>query len=515
MSHQSSVARRPVLRAMSIALAAALCSTAPCPAQATGSDALIEHIDAILEAGDHARAVDALDEYLAEVPDDARMQYNAACVHAQLGDLETAEAHLRSAMRNGFMRFSTMQRDPDLAPLRDRPVLQSMLAARDAADGIIAGRRNDHWLDELGGRYRLVHDRSRNIDFISALDDQTQQIARQRLAEVADDLAGFFGHTLQQRITIVLLTDDDAATVFGNSRVRGNYRHERRELVVTNFGRSLQHELAHAFHHSHMDALHQQHPMWVQEGLGCLFEAYERDEAGELRFLPNDRHASMVYLLESDRAERWRKLIEAGSERFRQDAIRLYPQCRSVFEFVAARSSARAWYEHYTGHYASDLRGGAALAAVLDAELRDAEAAWRTWVLQRCSADDADPDDPVVLSYRMPASSSPAPSAPSSPPSGPRIVVHVNPQANAAQSLYDTIRPTVLAGEYAEAIPTLEQVIAMQPDHADARYDLALGYIRTGSLDAARQQCARLRELDTNLATMVAACLRSVDAASQ
>jgi len=508
MLHRAATGRTPAWLVIAMLMISAPCPVAP--GETINAKKLADHIDALLVADEYDHAVQPLARYLEHEPDDARMQFNAACVHAQLGNLERAETHLRLAMKHGFMRFSTFQRDPDLEPLRERTVLKSIIAARDAADGIIASRRSEHWLNELDPRYRVAEDRSRRIDLISALDDQSQQVAQQRIATVADDVAEFFGHELRHRITIVLLSKEDAAPIFGSDRIRGNYRHGKRELIVTNLGRSLQHELAHAFHHSHMDELHQQHPMWVQEGLGCLFEAYRRDAAGGYSFLPNDRHEAIVHLLRKDDAPSWEQLVNASPRQFQHDAMTLYPMCRSVFEFIADRHGAQRWYRRYVRGYASDPRGTSALASVaeVEAEPRCAESTWRQWVLQRAAESPPAASRRAVLTYRPPSDAD-QPTDDETPHDGPRIVVRVDREARKADELYKQVRPTVLAGAYEQAIPRLEQVVGIMPDHADARYDLALGYIHTGRIDAARQQCQHLRELDASLASMVAACLRS------
>ena len=43
-------------------------------------------------------------------------------------------------------------------------------------------------------------------------------------------------------------------------------------------------------HYGHMARLGQRHPLWVQEGLATLYEDYDLDTAGTVRFLPNRRH---------------------------------------------------------------------------------------------------------------------------------------------------------------------------------------------------------------------------------
>ena len=155
---------------------------------------------------------------------------------------------------------------------------------------------------------------------------------------LADTLSTFFGGHLRHNITIVIPTEADAMTLFSDDRVRGNYRHATRELIVTNVGRSLQHELAHAYHHCQMDRIGQEHPIWVQEGLASLFEAFDADDSGTLTFLPNDRQTMKKYLITRNTfLAHWDALVTASNAQFKHEAHQYYPFARSVLEYVAAQ----------------------------------------------------------------------------------------------------------------------------------------------------------------------------------
>ncbi|MEJ2366995.1 MAG: hypothetical protein P8Z49_01250 [Acidobacteriota bacterium] len=58
---------------------------------------------------------------LALSPGDALTHYNAACAFARLGDKEKALNFLEAAVNEGFDRADLMEKDPDLASLRDTP----------------------------------------------------------------------------------------------------------------------------------------------------------------------------------------------------------------------------------------------------------------------------------------------------------------------------------------------------------------------------------------------------------
>jgi hypothetical protein len=88
---------------------------------------------------DIARAVAT--GYLGAYPEDARMQYNLACVEARAGDLVMAAEALAAALRHGYDRLEAMQRDPDLAPLRETAAYERLLAkwSRTVAAAAIVG----------------------------------------------------------------------------------------------------------------------------------------------------------------------------------------------------------------------------------------------------------------------------------------------------------------------------------------------------------------------------------------
>jgi hypothetical protein len=55
------------------------------------------------------------------------MQYNLACVEARAGDLVMAAEALAAALHHGYDGFDAMQRDPDLAPLRETDAYERLL----------------------------------------------------------------------------------------------------------------------------------------------------------------------------------------------------------------------------------------------------------------------------------------------------------------------------------------------------------------------------------------------------
>jgi|694.fasta_scaffold35688_8 Flp pilus assembly protein TadD len=53
-------------------------------------------------------------------------------------------------------------------------------------------------------------------------------------------------------------------------------------------------------------------------------------------------------------------------------------------------------------------------------------------------------------------------------------------------------------GHYNRAIPMFQEVLSILPDHTDARRELAMALMETGSASAAKKQLIRVMQLDPN-----------------
>ena len=83
---------------------------------------------ALAVLGDRAGAVRLAERALALAPDDHVVQYNVACVHADLGEAERALDLLERAMPGASAhRWAWMARDADLDPLRGHPRFEALL----------------------------------------------------------------------------------------------------------------------------------------------------------------------------------------------------------------------------------------------------------------------------------------------------------------------------------------------------------------------------------------------------
>ena len=339
-----------------------------------------------LETAQNPEAARLIEEFLDRFPGDAVMLYNAACVQCRLGEIDRGAAYLIEAVKAGFVDISHLRRDPDLRPLRDHPVFQAIVAARQAADAQLARTRLREWRKRLGPRdYRYETDEQLGIGFATALGDEARRNLRRMLARQARILGERFfdappgtDAAARSRVIVVVPTADDARRYLREPNAGGVYLHRRRELIALDPGRSMRHEFVHALHHRHMDDVGQEHPPWIQEGLASLFEAYVEEAPGAIRFPPNDRHG--LVLMNMARLFAWRDLAAMPAGRLREEAARSYPQLRSMFRFLAEQGLLEPWYRAYVEGFDEDPSGVSALELISARRLEELQEQWRQWL---------------------------------------------------------------------------------------------------------------------------------------
>jgi serine/threonine protein kinase/Flp pilus assembly protein TadD len=87
-----------------------------------------------LQLGERERAMAWAARALAIDPEENTTLYNVACLHAQLGQLDSSLELLETTVRNGFGNKEWMENDPDLSPVKNDPrfdaLLQTLAAKR-------------------------------------------------------------------------------------------------------------------------------------------------------------------------------------------------------------------------------------------------------------------------------------------------------------------------------------------------------------------------------------------------
>jgi hypothetical protein len=273
-------------------------------------------------------------------------------------------------------------------------------------------------------------------------------------------------------------------------------------MLATDAGRTLRHELAHALHHAHMDALGQQHPVWVQEGLASLLEsaAHHDHSAGKqnkgFTIESNERDAIIELMIERDRALPLQQFFDLGEEEFERDAGSHYAQARSILRYLAEAGGLESWYAEYCAAFADDPTGAQAMETVLGRPLAQIEIDWRSEVARRTGGGNRLPAILAAMAESNVAGPPPAAEQPERESHG------------SVEAMYQRIRPRMLH-EYREAIPALREIVAMDPHHAAARYDLGLALNFVGDREEAEAERAALDRLDRNLASLLESAMRN------
>ena len=335
--------------------------------------------------GDHALAVRLLERHLQHHPNDAIMLYNAACAHALLGHRDESADYLRKSVQAGLRDVQQIKGDPDLATIRDHPTFKEIVARVEWSASREAQSALARWKQRYGDTdYRYERDDDRHIAYATALDETAHLQMRDMLEEEADHLrASLLPAKPRNYVLIAVPTPTDARRIFGSEQIGGIYEHTKRQLIARDIGASLRHEFFHAMHYAHMDQIGQFHPLWVQEGLASLYEDYRLRADASITFLPNERHNVVKSLARGGRLVRWRDLMKFTDDRFMTQATHLYPQVRSIFEFVAAEGKLESWYAALIRNFDEDKTGALAFESAFEMPITDVERRWRRWIGRR------------------------------------------------------------------------------------------------------------------------------------
>ncbi|MDA1008381.1 MAG: PDZ domain-containing protein [Planctomycetota bacterium] len=351
--------------------------------------------------------------WLKDHPSDDAMLYNLACAQSRLGDQRAASDSLRQALRAGFDQWGLMQSDADLDGLRTHEAWESVLAVRDSLrntsrtgeaqnGGSSVDRASEamtRWRERHGASgYRYESDEVRRLHIISSLDETSDREMKASVRAQADHLIeALFESPQPDYVLIVIPTREDAKQYLEMSddptepSQGGVYDHNKRALISQDIGASLRHEFVHAMHWGHMDRLGQRHPVWLQEGLAALYESYDIDDSGRVRYRANERHNIVWDAINRKVAPTFAELFAMDNDTFvRPDIVLVnYAQVRSIFEHLASQRKVEAFYKEYVKLFAEDPTGQRALETVWGKPLDQVESGWRKWILRRGQIDDS------------------------------------------------------------------------------------------------------------------------------
>ena len=366
---------------------------------------------------DVRRALRLIDRYLVYWPNDHDMLYNSACGHALQGDRERASEQLLEAVRKGFRDFEYMERDEDLASIRDHEVFLSILEARERIkqaqpaekpqrDSDVRNREPQslltsrssrgseefaEWKEQHGEEYTFESLSEQRLHVASTLPEEAREEMMEMLRSQGRYMSQqLFGSIQPDWVFLLIPSRQDGRSFDLDDRTAGWYEHSRRMLTTADIGASLRHEFVHVLHWGHMDRLQQRHPMWIQEGLASLFEEYTLSADGErIQFKPNERHNVVYDLVVKGQTPPWRQMFSLNTTQFMRSANRLYPITRSILEYIASKDLLISWYRNLTQNWAMDKIGVAAMETTFGKSIDEIEASWILWVKSRGRFDDS------------------------------------------------------------------------------------------------------------------------------
>ena len=345
---------------------------------------------------DYAGALATCKEILKAKPDDPTALYNSACACARLADKPKALDFLRRAVEAGFVNFAHVEQDPDLESLRGEAAFRELLARREHYVAQASKRTVERLTEALAKkgidakRYKSVFDAERNFVYLHAKSDAEIAELRRSLEAYADcQWRDLFQNKPKQPLYIVVLTAADSPKVFRRG-VGGMYNPGSRTLFCSDMPMHkllrldvVIHEFTHALHFADMGARHQQHPIWLVEGLATLFETSDRNGT----VVPRHSHR-LVVAQAAARARQlvpWPTFMKLNHMQFMMRARATYAQARYMLFYMHQKGLLKRFYDEYTAkeNYARDRSAVDSFQVVFGKPIEAVERDWRAWLLKQ------------------------------------------------------------------------------------------------------------------------------------
>lgn len=355
-------------------------ASAPSPAEARKKARLILELSLQVDKLYKEKKYDQclpVQEQLVQLSDSGVDWYNLACILSLMNQPDFALDALERSIDKGYAQIRHMELDKDLDNLRQTSRYKSIIIRRDAiqrdrAQKVVEGLRK-----ELGASYKYQINHDQRLVFAYALDEKTAGEINAYLSRFAEAMSKtLFTHALDQYVAVVIPDANHPR----QPHVGGYFNPNQKMLVAYSTGMVLTHEFTHALHNAQQEALGQQHPIWVVEGLATLFETSEiRD--GQALPLPNGRLNHIQALIRKKRQLSLQQLAQVDHAQFMQQAAIAYPQSRYMLMYLAEMGLLKAWYNHYVESFKIDPTGLTAMEAVTGKTVAALEADWKLWVM--------------------------------------------------------------------------------------------------------------------------------------
>jgi hypothetical protein len=326
----------------------------------------------------------ALTEALALEPDHATNIYNMACVKALKGDPATAMAYLERAADAGFTDFQHIQNDTDLVTLRNLDRFKALIAAKDLYQKKDAERALESLRKQFGDKYLYDLDADAKLIFAADTDKQTLAAVKRLLTAQAKSLWDqLFDHKPDQYVAIVLPSAEHYRKLIRRPGVEGIYIPPARMLIARRLGQVMTHEFTHALHAGDLDAVGQEHPIWIVEGLASLFESARFDDNGKLVASDNYRLWYLRAALRQGTLPPLDQVIAWDQERFVKNANIAYGTASSVLMYLYDQNLLKKFYDTYKANFEKEPTGRLAIEMVTGKSVKEFDAEWREWMMKR------------------------------------------------------------------------------------------------------------------------------------
>jgi len=333
----------------------------------------------LFRAGKYDQCRAQIDRILQIDPDNEVAWYNLACVSSRQKKVDEALKCLNKAIDCGYSDLRHMERDEDLDAIRATRGYKDILSRKDEIQRRRADKILQQLKDRFGEGYICEIDHENKLVFATNVDRQTLEELKRHLTRYAEaQWKNLFTTHFDQYLTVVVPRPGGALT---QPAIGGYYAHAFRLLVARTVGMTLTHEFTHALHAADQEGLHQEHPIWVTEGLATLFESCKIKD-GNATPEPNRRLNYLKRLVARKQTVPWEKFVRWNHGDFMQQAIVAYPQCRYMLMYVYEKGLLKQWYDAYAAGYEADPTGIKALEKVFDKKVAQIEADWKKWVAE-------------------------------------------------------------------------------------------------------------------------------------
>jgi hypothetical protein len=350
-------------------------------------------------------AENTLKQALEIAPDHPTNLYNMACVKALKGQSEPALEFLQKAALEGFTDFAHVERDPDLQSLRGLPRYKAIIALRDefqrkAADRVMA------WLKrEFGEGYLYEIDEKNRLILATNTDEATLKELKRWLSDQANSQRRqLFSHKPDQYVSVVLPSSKDYKEIVRQPGVGGFYNPANRMLIAQRLGQIMTHEFTHALHGADQDALGQEHPIWLIEGLGSLYEASQFSGDGEARTLEPSENFRLSFVQAAARNNRTiplDRLLKMDQPQFMRNPTLSYGQSGSLLMYLYDKGQLRKFYDAFKADFEKEKTGKGALEQALGKPVAEIEKDWKVWVQTRTPPPMSTGENGAVLGVRF------------------------------------------------------------------------------------------------------------------